>query len=358
MTTFLGTKDFKHDVPEVTGILLVNMGTPQAPTAKALRPYLREFLGDPRVIEMNRVLWWSILNFVVLPFRPRRSARLYAKIWTKEGSPLLLNSQKQLQALERSLRDTIRSSVAVELGMRYGKPSIADALEKLRARGLSSLLILPLYPQYSGTTTGSTFDSVVDVLKHWRVIPQFRFIAHYHDHPLYIQSVASCIKEAWQITKQPEKLLMSFHGIPQRYVLSGDPYFSHCMKTGRLIAEALGLQAERYAVCFQSLFGREEWLKPYTNDTLLSWARAGVKSVDVVCPGFTSDCLETIEEIDAEYRELFLNAGGKEFHYIPAVNDDQGFIDALMDIVLENTPGWAVGRGGGLGPPYCDIRIR
>jgi len=309
----------------LTGILLVNLGTPDAPTAKALRRYLAEFLWDRRVTELPRWFWWLVLHGVILRIRPSRSARLYEKVWTENGSPLLSISKLQAQALQKSLGEEFK----VVLAMRYGNPSIASGLEQLR--DVERIIVLPLYPQYSGTTTGSSFDAVADVLKTWRRVPDLRFISHYHDHSAYINAVIAKIKAYWNQHGVADKLLFSFHGIPKRFVIAGDPYADQCHKTAKLVA--LGLNIENWLVVFQSRFGREEWLKPYADHRLRALAKDGIKRVDVVCPGFSADCLESLDEIDRENRDIFLEAGGEEFHYIPALNDSNEHIEALVKIL-------------------------
>lgn len=340
MIDYLGNSSFQHHQTPSTGVLLVNLGTPQAPTARALRPYLREFLSDPRVIEKPRLLWWFILNLFILPRRPKRSAELYKKVWTKEGSPLYSHSKKQAELLQQRMSETCGSPVHVELAMRYGSPSVHGALNLLREKGVTKLLVIPLYPQYSATTTGSTFDAVAEALKQWRWVPELRFINHYHDDPGYIAALAESVEELWDREGEPEKLLMSFHGIPKRYFQGGDPYFCHCQKTGRLLAERLRLEKDRYEVSFQSLFGKEEWIRPYTDETLKNWGKTGIKKVDVICPGFAADCLETLEEIEGENRHYFLEAGGTQYRYIPALNSRPDFMDALTNIVTRNLFDW------------------
>jgi ferrochelatase len=309
----------------LTGVLLVNLGTPDAPTAKALRRYLAEFLWDIRVTELPRWFWWLVLHGVILRIRPARSARLYEKVWTENGSPLLSISKVQAQALQKSLGEEFK----VVLAMRYGNPSIASGLEELR--NVERIVVLPLYPQYSGTTTGSSFDAVADVLKTWRRVPDLRFISHYHDDSAYINALIAQIKSYWDQHGVAEKLLFSFHGIPKRFVIAGDPYADQCHKTAKLVAS--GLEVENWEVVFQSRFGREEWLKPYADHRLIALAKDGIKRVDVVCPGFSADCLETLDEINRENRDIFLKAGGEEFHYIPALNDSDEHIEALVKIL-------------------------
>ncbi len=335
-----GRDTFSHAQVPCSGILLTNLGTPDAPTAKAVRRYLKEFLWDPRVVELPRPLWWAILHGIILPLRPARSARKYQAIWTETGSPLLSIARQQTQVLAKRLEDMNPGVVKVALGMRYGNPSIAAALEELRDAGIQRLLVFPLFPHYSAATTASTFDAVAAVLKTWRWLPELRMITHYHDDPSYISAVAASIKAFWGEQKSPQRLLFSFHGLPKRNLLAGDPYHCECHKTARLVAEKLQLDPANWATSFQSRFGRAEWLKPYTSELLLDWAQAGVKSVDVVCPGFSADCLETLEEIDCENREVFLNAGGEQFRYIPALNASDRHIEVLLDLIKTHTQGW------------------
>lgn len=340
MPSYLGQPDYQHGTAPTLGILIANLGTPDAPTIPAVRRYLAEFFADPRVFEFPRLLWWALSNLVILNVRPRRSAKLYAQIWEEAGSPLLTISQGQRATLEAMLREQYGDQVKVALGMRYGNPSIFAALEELRRANARRLLILPLYPQYSASTTGSTFDAVADTLKRWRWLPDVRFVSHYHDHPTYIAALVESIRRHWAEHGQAEKLLMSFHGLPKRYLMAGDPYYCEAQKTARLVAEALRLPKERYAVTFQSRFGREEWLQPYTAETLAEWGKNGVRSVDVICPGFAADCLETIEEIVVENRHVFMAAGGQMYRYIPALNTDPLHIAALAAVIGENLAGW------------------
>ncbi len=335
------TSSYSHESLATTGILLINLGTPDAPTPAALRRYLGEFLADPRVTEMPRWLWWFILHGIILRIRPRRSALSYQKIWTEAGSPLLTISQAQSQALQKVVDAHFVGPMRVALAMRYGNPSIAAGLEQLRQANARRILILPLYPQYSGAATGSSFDAVADVLKRWRWVPDVRFISHYHDQPAYIRALAEQIKNYWSKEGTPDKLLFSFHGIPKRFFLAGDPYHCECHKTARLVATQLDLKEEKWQVVFQSRFGREEWLKPYADHTLTALGKAGLKRVDVICPGFAADCLETLEEINQENRQIFLEAGGKAFHYMPALNDNVEHIQALLDLVIQHTQGWS-----------------
>ncbi|MFZ5788553.1 MAG: ferrochelatase, partial [Acidobacteriota bacterium] len=340
MTSYSSPTRFEHGEIPAVGVLFANLGTPDAPTPAALRRYLREFLSDPRVIELPRPLWWLILNVFVLPNRPRRSARLYERIWTSEGSPLLAMARRQAAALETRLRRRIASPLHVALGMRYGSPSIASALRELEARACRRILVFPAYPQYSATTTASTFDAVAAELSSWRWIPELRTVNGYHDDPGYVACLASSIREAWSTGGEPSRLMFSFHGLPRRYFDGGDPYFCLCQKTARLVVERLGLAEERSAVCFQSRFGREEWLRPYTDATLLEWAGRGLGRVDVVCPGFAADCLETLEEIAITNGELYRRAGGGAYRYLPALNDRADHVEALAGIAVRHLHGW------------------
>lgn len=340
MSLYLPEPPISHGTPPRLGILLVNLGTPDAPSAPAVRRYLKEFLSDPRVVEIPRALWWPVLNGVVLNTRPARSARLYQKIWLPEGSPLLVYSRRQTDALQARFRDAGFPAVELALGMRYGRPSLADALARLRAAHCTRILVFPMYPQYAASTVASGFDALARILTRIRHLPELRFINRFHDHPAYIAALARSVREHWAAHGEPERLLMSFHGLPRRSLDLGDPYHDQCQQTGHLLAAALDLPPERCAVSFQSRFGRAEWLRPYTVPTLEGWAREGVKRVDVVCPGFPADCLETLEEIALGGRAAFLAAGGEQFRYIPALNDRPDWIDALFTIAREHLGGW------------------
>ena len=331
---------YQHGSKEKLGILLVNLGSPDAPTPRAVRRYLAEFLWDPRVVEFPRMLWWLVLHGIILRVRPRRSARAYKRVWSLEGSPLIATSKLQAQAIEKKIQDRFRGNVLVDLAMRYGNPSIKSGLEALRQAGARRMLILPLYPQYSATTTASVFDEVTHVLQTWRWLPDLRIINHYHDHPKYITALANSVRQHWATNKRAQKLLFSFHGIPQRYFDQGDPYYCHCQKTARLVAEELELGDSEWMVVFQSRFGREPWLQPYCDKTLEQLPADGVRSVEVICPGFSADCLETLEEIDMENREIFLKAGGYDFSYIPALNASTEHIDVICEVLTAHMFGW------------------
>lgn len=323
------------------GILLAQLGTPDAPTPKALRRYLRQFLGDPRVIELNRVVWWLILNLIVLVVRPRKSARLYQKIWTPNGSPLLVTSQAQAEKLEHALNQEHDGRFKVVLGMRYGNPSIPTALETLCRETPEGILVFPMYPQYAAATTASTYDEVYKYLPKRRYVPALRMVRPYYDHPTYIRSLADSVRESLQqLDWQPEKTVISFHGIPKRYADMGDPYPQHCEATVRALARELGWQNGEYIMSFQSRFGNEVWLQPYTDQTLAELGKQNLKRLAALCPGFVTDCLETIDEIGEIGQEQFRAAGGERLHLIPCLNDSERWIQAMKAIVLEESAGW------------------
>ena len=330
---------FNHGQTPRTAVLYCNLGTPDEPTTPAVRRFLAEFLGDPRVVEVPRLLWLLILHGIILRFRPAKSAAKYASVWLPEGSPLKLWTEKQAKLLQGWLAQR-GHDVQVRYAMRYGSTSIASQLDALKAAGTTRVLILPAYPQYSATTTASLFDAVYQWAGKVRHLPELRFVNHYHDDPRYIAALAQTVREHWAANGQSEQLVMSFHGVPERTLHLGDPYHCECFKTARLLAEHLGLRKDQYKVTFQSRLGRAKWLEPYTEPTLIEMGKAGVKRVDVICPAFTSDCLETLEEINMEAREAFLHAGGKAFHYIPCLNDDPAWITALCDIAQQHLLGW------------------
>ena len=331
---------FTHGTPQKTGILLVNLGTPEAPTAQAVRPYLKQFLGDPRVVEIPKPVWWLILNGIILNVRPKKSAAKYASIWLKEGSPLRVYTGKQATLLQGYLGERTRAPLVVDFAMSYGNPSIPDVLRRLKEQNCQRILIVPMYPQYAASATATVFDQVFGAMQQMRNMPALRTIRNFHDHTGYIKALAANINEYWVKNGRPVKLVMSFHGVPQYTLDKGDPYHCECLKTGRLLAEALGLAPEQYTVSFQSRFGKAEWIKPYTSATLLELGKQKTSRVDVVCPGFVADCLETLEEIAMEGREIFQHAGGGEYHYIPCLNDRDDWIHALTDLVLDNLQGW------------------
>ncbi|MBK1712586.1 ferrochelatase [Rubrivivax gelatinosus] len=329
----------RHGEDERVGLLLVNLGTPTEPTPAALRRYLAEFLSDPRVVEIPRILWLPILYGIVLSARPAKSAAKYATIWTPEGSPLAVWSDRQAVGLSQALQAR-GHRVQVRVAMRYGEPSVARGLDALRAEGATRVLVLPLYPQYAGATTGSVADAVMKWTAGARRIPEFRFVNEYHDDAGYVGALAERVRTHWREHGQGEKLLLSFHGVPHRTLLLGDPYCCQCHKTARLLRERLELTPEQVVVTFQSRFGNAKWLEPYTEPTLRQLAADGVRRVDVMCPGFVSDCLETLEEINEEARHTFLACGGERFEYIPCLNDQGAWIEALASIAERHMAGW------------------
>jgi len=316
-----------------TGILITNLGTPDEPETASVRRYLREFLSDPRVVEIPKLLWMIILHGIILRVRPARSARLYKDIWSAEGSPLLAIGKRQRDRLEQLLRENGQQDYELQLAMRYGNPSIRDALRAFQQQGIHRVVVLPLYPQYAGPTTGSTFDVVADEFKQWRWVPELHFINSYHDHPLYIEALANSIRKHVAEHGKPQKLVLSYHGMPKRNLMLGDPYHCHCQKTTRLVMQQLGFAEDEIITTFQSRFGKAEWLKPYTDATLASLPGQGVKDVAIISPAFSADCLETIQELDQENREIFMEAGGEQYRYIPCLNDDDEHIRLMAELV-------------------------
>ena len=339
---YQGSPEFSHQQADKIGVLITNLGTPDAPTPKALHRYLKEFLWDPRVVEVPRLIWWFALNGVILRIRPRRSAKSYATVFTDEGSPLLFHTKAQAESLQAHLEGLGHDNVIVDFAMRYGNPSMASVLESMFNKGVRKLLVLPMYPQYSGSTAASTFDAISADFAKRRWLPDFRFVSHYHDFTPYIDAAAKRIETYWEEHGRANKLMFSFHGVPKSYLLKGDPYHCECHKTSRLIAQKLGIGEDEYMTTFQSRFGREEWLKPYTDATLKAFPEQGVKSVQVFCPGFSADCLETIEEIGEENKHYFMEAGGERYEYISALNSRPEHIEALSALVLENLQGWSI----------------
>ncbi len=316
------------------GVLLANLGSPTAPTTKAVRRFLKEFLWDPRVVNLPRPLWWVILHFFVLPFRPARSAKAYQKVWHEKGSPLTYLTR---ELTEKTADKLNAKGIATDFVMRYGEPSIANQLRAFKKAGITDLIILPLYPQYSSTTTASIYDHLVKELNKWRHLPNIQFISDYHQDRHYISAVAESIEQAWREQGKNELLLMSFHGLPAQLTKWGDPYFYQCHKTATLIAEKLGLNEKEWMIVFQSRFGKAEWLKPYCVDTLQNLPGQGIKTVDVVCPGFAVDCLETLEEIAMENKSIFMKAGGTGYRYIPALNDSAAHVNAIVNLLEQKS---------------------
>ncbi|MBV7435581.1 ferrochelatase [Cardiobacteriaceae bacterium TAE3-ERU3] len=323
-----------------TAVLLINLGSPEAPTKQALRPYLAEFLSDPRVIDLPRWQWLPILHGIVLNVRPKKSAHAYEQIWWDEGSPLIVITERQVSALREQLAACGLGEVIVDYAMRYGQPSIADKLKALAAQGVERLMVVPMYPQYADATTASVFDGVAQALAKQRFIPELRVIRNWQDHPQYIAALAESVRRHFAKYGKPQKLLMSFHGVPKRYLDEGDPYYYHCQQTVALLAEELGLSADEYQLVFQSRFGKEEWLQPYADKTIEALPGQGVKSVSVICPGFSADCLETLEEMAMGNRDLFMANGGERYDYIPCLNEDAAHITLLRDLVRQNGQGW------------------
>ena len=335
MPDYEPTAPFQHGTAPSTGVLVVNLGTPEAPTTSAVRRFLKQFLWDPRVVEYPRILWWLILNLIILVIRPPRSAAAYREIWTDEGSPLMIFSKKVVEGLRARV-----PQAEFELGMTYGEPSIDSAIDRLVKRGVRRILVLPLYPQYSGTTTASVFDAVSRKLGRMRWVPEVRFIGSYHDDPGYIEALANSVREFRAQNGAGDKLLMSFHGVPKYTLEGGDPYHCHCQKTARLLATSLGLSDDEWQISFQSRVGREEWLNPYTEDTVRQFGADGMERLDVVCPGFSTDCLETLEEIAMQNAEIFEECGGGELHYVPALNDRDDHLEALSSVIERHLGGW------------------
>ena len=325
---FIGEENFKHQNRQKIGILICNLGTPESYQTKDVRKFLRQFLSDGRVIEIPKIIWWFILNGIILTLRPSKSAKLYKSVWTKEGSPLLVFSKKLIEKLKLVTNDDCE----VELAMRYGNPNMEEALLSLKNKNCRKLIVLPMFPQYSGTTTGSIFDEVTRILSKWRWVPSLNFINSYHDNDYYINALADSISTHLQ-KNTPQKIIFTYHGIPKRNFDLGDPYQCYCQKTTRLVAEKLNLKEDAYMTTFQSRFGPAEWLKPYTSDTMEELPKKGIKNILVVAPAFSVDCLETIEEIDEENKEIFLNSGGQNFTYVPCLNDSDGHVNFLKQLI-------------------------
>ena len=340
MPRYLDEPTYHHGSAQKTAVLLVNLGTPTAPTAAAVRPYLAEFLWDPRVVEIPRPVWWLILKGIILNVRPRKSAEKYALIWTPEGSPLMVHTRRQAEMLHRELAAGGRADIVVEWAMRYGQPAIGATLDRLKAANCTRILVVPLYPQYAASTTASVYDEVAAWLRRSRNVPEMRLVRNFHERPGYIAALAASVREHWAAAGKAEKLVMSFHGLPRYTLDRGDPYHCECHKTGRLLAESLGLAPDQWQLTFQSRFGRAEWLQPYTQATLEQLARTGTRHVDVICPGFAGDCLETLEEISIECRAAFLQAGGRDFHYLPCLNERPDWIADLAALTREHLGNW------------------
>lgn len=341
----------EHGRTPALGVLLVNLGSPEAPTPGAIRRYLRQFLSDRRVIELPRLLWLTILYCFVLPLRPRRIAENYQRIWTERGSPLAVYTADLAGAVGQRLADHCPGPVLMRWAMCYGKPGIDETLQEMRDQGMKRLLVVPLYPQYSATTSAAVHDAVMRELQRWRWVPELRWIGHYHDDARYVAALADSVKAHWADRERGETLLMSFHGLPARYVEQGDPYFCQCHKTARLLAETLGLNTDQWAISFQSQFGKAQWVGPSTSTTLQRFARSGVSTVDVICPGFSADCIETLDEIEVENAEIFRQAGGKALHYIPALNASDDHVALIATLAQQHSRGWWQSDAGSPVPP-------
>ena len=336
---YFGEKNYEHGSKDKTGVLITNLGTPDAPNAKSLKIYLNQFLSDPRVIEIPKIIWQIILKLIILQIRPRKSAANYKKIWTDNGSPLLDISQRQLEGVKKIILEKY-PNVEFALGMRYGNPSIEKALKDLQEKQVRRLLVLPLYPQYCAATTASTFDEVTNTLQKWRWIPELRFINQYFEEEKYIETLASSVEDFWAKNGKPQKIIFSYHGIPKRYLTNGDPYHCFCLKTTRLVKEKMKLSDDQIMTTFQSRFGREEWLQPYTSETLKELPGKGIKDIHIISPGFSADCLETLEELEEENREYFIESGGEKYKYIPCLNDNKEHLDFISYLIIKNTHGW------------------
>ena len=342
MPRFQPEPPYRHGTPGGTAVVIANLGTPEAPDAPSLRRYLKQFLSDPRVVEIPKPIWWLILNGIILNVRPKKSAAKYASIWMDEGSPLRVHTERQADLLQTELLAR-GHQISVHWAMRYGQPAISRVFDQLKSSDIRRILLLPMYPQYAASTTATVIDEAARWLLKTRNQPEMRFVRNYHDDVGYLDALALSVQRHWQQVGRPgerDRLLLSFHGLPKRSLDLGDPYFCECHKTGRLLAERLDLPASQYQICFQSRFGKAEWLQPYTAPTLQEWGKQGIRRVDVICPGFSADCLETLEEIAQEGREDFLQAGGQAYHYIPALNEDKAWIQALANLTERHLAGW------------------
>ncbi|HTV50166.1 MAG TPA: ferrochelatase [Steroidobacteraceae bacterium] len=337
---YISSPDFRHDGAERIGVLLVNTGTPNALAVREVRRYLAAFLSDPRVVELPRALWWPVLHGIILRTRPRQSARKYARIWTPEGSPLLVLSQQLRTQLVGTLAQRVLAPFSIELAMLYSRPSVADALGRLRECGAQRILVVPLFPQYCGASTGAVYDQVNAELRRWRWLPELRFVTEYHDHPGYIEALRLTVEQHWQTHGRTRHLLMSFHGIPERYFHQGDPYFCKCQKTARLLADELLLREDEWSVSFQSRLGPTKWLQPYTVEMMAQLPKRGIDQLTVICPGFAIDCLETLEEIEMENQQLYLQSGGRRFSYVPALNARPEHARFLAGLIAQHCQGW------------------
>lgn len=358
MPRYLSSPEFQHEAPERIGVLLVNSGTPDSPRVRDVRRFLGALLSDPRVVELPRALWRPLLRGVILPTRPFASARKYRSIWTERGSPLLACSEKLRDALTAELSQRVIAPISVELAMLYAQPSVPEALGRLRRAGATRLLVVPLFPQYCGATTGAVYDQVTAELARWRWLPELRFVSEYHDHPGYIEALRNAVLDHWSLHGRTQHLLLSFHSLPASYFRKGDPYHCKARKTARLLADELGLPEDEWSLAFQSQFGPGRWLGPSTRQALEDLARRGIHDVTVACPGFAVDCLETLHEVDIEYRDRFHAAGGVRFQYVPALNARPEHARALADLVATHCQGWTSAALGQLALSAARSSIR
>ncbi len=337
---YLSSPDFRHDGAERIGVLLANSGTPDSSSVHDVRRFLAQFLSDPRVIELPRALWLPVLHGLILRTRPRKSAAKYRKIWTSEGSPLAVLSRELRTKLTGTIAERVLAPFSLELGMLYSRPTIGEALQRLRSVGAQRILVVPLFPQYCGASTGSVYDQVASELMRWRWLPELRFVCEYHDYPGYIEALRASVEQHWQMHGRTRHLLVSFHGVPERYFHEGDPYYCKCQKTARLLADELMLKEDEWSVSFQSRVGPARWLQPYTSEVVQQLPARGVRELTVVCPGFALDCLETLEEINIEYRQRFLEARGRTFEYVPALNARIEHARFLAELIAQHCQGW------------------
>jgi len=346
----------ERSVDDRIGVLLVNSGTPDSTSTRDVRRFLAGLLGDPRVVELPRWLWWPVLHGIILRTRPFRSARKYRRIWTDQGSPLLVHSEALRTRVTRELGQRVLAPITVEIAMLYARPGVESALQRLRSAGARRILVVPMFPQYSGVSTGAVFDQVTAVLRTWRWLPELRFVSGYHDHPAYLQALKESVLRHRRTEGPAAHLVMAFHGIPQRYFDAGDPYFCFCQKTGRLLAEELGLADGSWTVSFQSRFGPGRWLQPYTDEVIGALPGRGIREVTVISPGFAADCLETLEELAIEARETFLQAGGTRFEYIPALNADDAHARMFADLIGQHLSGWVFAGINAPRPASASVR--
>ena len=339
MSRFVNCHADQPGPPEL-GVILVNLGTPESPETSSVRRFLRQFLSDPRVVELPRPVWWLILNCVILVIRPSRSAHAYQQIWTPEGSPLMVNTNAQVEKLTESLSRHGMSNAHVVCAMRYGEPSLMSVMKEFGGLGIDRIVIIPMYPQYSGSTVGSVFDDLGMCTAQLRRVPSIRFVNGYATCERYIDALRQSVEDHRARKGRADHLVMSFHGLPQKMCDDGDPYYEQCKETGRLLADALNLEPGQWTICFQSRVGRQKWLTQYADEVLAKLPAQGIGSIEMICPGFSVDCLETLEEVNIGYRKLFLESGGESFEYIPCLNDQPGHVEMLVEIIKDMASDW------------------